>query len=155
MVRGEIVKRSWSKKSQISEHTDILDIWDTGSHIFERWPNGDEYYWRVISREEFNNGFIEILEKQPPWQVPSQVLRREQIPLLQMSTSHFQMGGWSVEQEVEKTSSIQGVRNVQEHSVQAHRPQGHTYKKNTSLQRAQPKSRGQQEQQAKVRLLSS
>lgn len=102
MVRGEIVKRSWSKKSQISEHTDILDIWDTGSHIFERWPNGDEIYWKLISREEFDTGFIEILEKMPIWQVPAEVLHREQIPMLQLSASHFQVGSWSVEQVTEK-----------------------------------------------------
>ena len=150
MVQGDIVKRTWSKNSQISEHNDILDIWDTGSHIFERWPNGDEYYWRVISREEFNDGFIEILEKQPPWQVPSQVLRREQIPLLQMSVSQFQLGAWSVEQVVEKACSNEEVHmkgghkahthNAQAHNAQAHRQGGrkvHNYKKNTSLQRPQ------------------
>jgi hypothetical protein len=102
MVRGEIVKRSWSKKSQISEHTELLDIWDTGSHIFERWPNGDEVYWKVISREEFNTGIIEILEKMPIWQVPGEVLYRQQIPLLRQTDSHFQLGAWNVEQVVEK-----------------------------------------------------
>jgi hypothetical protein len=97
-----LVKRIWSKKSQISEHTELLDIWDTGSHIFERWPNGDEYYWKIISREEFNNGFIEILEKQPVWQVPGKVLHYEQRPLLRQSASRFQLGTWNVEEEAER-----------------------------------------------------
>lgn len=153
-----LVKRIWSKKSQISEHNELLDIWDTGSHIFERWPNGDEYYWRVISREEFNDGFIEILEKQPPWQVPAQVLRREQMPLQQVSASRFQLGGWIVEQEVEKTSSNEEVRTSQvrtsqTNSVHSHKghSNGHPYKKNTSSQRprippVQQKPRVQQKQ---------
>jgi hypothetical protein len=96
-----LVKRIWSKKSQISEHTDILDIWDTGSHIFERWPNGDEIYWKIISREESENGFTEILEKMPIWQMPAEVLHKEQIPILHLSNSQFQIGSWSVEQVTE------------------------------------------------------
>jgi len=138
MVRGEVVKRIWSKKSQISEHTELLDIWDTGSHIFERWPSGDEYYWKVISREEFNTGFIEILEKMPMWQVPGEVLYRRQIPLIRETASHFQLGAWNVKQEAEKASS-----NEMEDSAQAHRQRAHTYKKNTSLQRPQQKPQGQ------------
>jgi hypothetical protein len=147
MVRGEIVKRSWSKKSQISEHTELLDIWDTGSHIFERWPSGDEYYWKVISREEFNTGFIEILEKMPIWQVPGEVLYRQQIPLIRETASHFQMGGWSVEQEVEKASSNEMEDSAQAQRQREHRPHAHTYKKNTSLQRPQQKPQGQQKPQ--------
>jgi len=160
-----LVKRIWSKKSQISEHNELLDIWDTGSHIFERWPNGDEFYWRIVSREEFNTGFIEILEKQPPWQVPSQVLRREQIPLLQMSASHFQMGGWSVEQEVEKASSNELEDSAQAHMTQGHRQREHRQRehrqrehkahnyKNTSSQRQQiPQV---QQVQTQVQTLSS
>lgn len=98
MVQGDIVKRMWSKNSQISEHNDILDIWDTGSHIFERWPNGDELYWKVISREECDNGFTEILEQQSAWQTPGQVIRKEQIPLVRYSASEFQLGSWKIEQ---------------------------------------------------------
>jgi hypothetical protein len=147
---GQIIKRIWSKKSQISEHNELLDIWDTGSHIFERWPNGDEYYWRIISREEFNNGFIEILEKQPVWQVPSQVLHREQIPLLQMSTSHFQMGGWSVKQEVEKPSNMKEEHIARAHRPQAHIAQAHNYKKNTSSQKVQRGPLAQRGQQVTV-----
>lgn len=98
MVQGDIVKRIWSKNSQISEHNDILNIWDTGSHIYERWPNGDEFYWKVVSREETESGIIETLEKMPPWETPGQVIRKEQIAMVQFSASHFQLGSWSVEQ---------------------------------------------------------
>ena len=167
MVQGDIVKRIWSKNSQISEHNDILDIWDTGSHIYERWPNGDEFYWRVVSREETQTGFVEILEEEPMWKTPAQVLRREQMSLLKMSASQFQLGAWSVEQVVEKACSseevhkarTQGGHNAQAHNAQAHNAQahnaqahrqgghkGHNYKKNTSLQkpRGQQKPQGQQ-----------
>jgi len=95
---AQVIKRSWSKKSQISEHTDVLDIWDSGSHIFERWPDGREYYWKVISRNLTENGFTETLRQMPGWQMPGQILRREQIPLLQVSPSQFQLGAWNVEQ---------------------------------------------------------
>jgi hypothetical protein len=91
------VKRTWSKNSQISEHNELLDTWDTGSHIFERWPNGDESYWRVISREETNDGFTETLERMPLWQMPAQIVHRAQMPVTQISGSHFQMGSWKVE----------------------------------------------------------
>jgi hypothetical protein len=137
MVQGDIVKRSWSKNSQISEHTDILDIWDTGSHIYERWPNGDEFYWKIISRDLSDNGFTEILEQQALWQTPGKVLRREQIPLLRQSASKFQMGGWSVEQEVEKPSNTKEEHIARAHRPQAHIAQAHNYKKNTSSQKAQ------------------
>ena len=123
---GEIVKRCWSKKSQISEHIDILDIWDTGSHIYERWPNGDEIYWKIISREESENGFTEMLEKMPHWQMPAQVLHKEQIPMLKLSCSHFQLGSWSLEQVTEKpcaTVALPGIsRKQKEHMPMYKKP---------------------------------
>ena len=109
MVQGDIVKRSWSKNSQISEHNDILDIWDTGSHIYERWPNGDEFYWKIISRDISDNGFTEVLEQQATWQAPGKVVRKEQIPLLRHSGSQFQLGTWNVEQHLEKSSTLTHV----------------------------------------------
>ena len=168
MVQGDIVKRTWSKNSQISEHNDILDIWDTGSHIFERWPNGDEFYWKVVSREETQTGFIEILEQEPMWKTPAQVLRREQMPLIKHSASQFQLGAWSVEQVVEKACSNEEVHmkgghkahthNAQAHNAQAHR-QGvrkvHNYKKNTSLQRPQVQQVKAQVQPVKAQLPTS
>lgn len=102
MVQGDIVKRVWSKNSQISEHTDILDIWDTGSHIYERWPNGDEFYWKIISREENGTGFTEVLEQQAAWKTPGHIIRKEQIPLLEKSSSLFHLGAWKVEQVIKK-----------------------------------------------------
>jgi hypothetical protein len=120
MVQGDIVKRSWSKNSQISEHTDILDIWDTGSHIYERWPNGNEMYWKIISRELTETGFIELLEKMPTWQMPANVIRSEQIPLQQCSVSEFQLGSWKVEQVIEKPCDTNVLLDVQRKHNTAH-----------------------------------
>jgi hypothetical protein len=128
-----LVKRSWSKNSQISEHNDILDIWDTGSHMYERWPNGNEMYWRVVSRDLTETGFTELLEKMPLWQMPAQVLRREQIPLQQLSASQFQVGQWSVEQVTEENSCstipfLEEHTMQQGHKSQGHKPRGHMHK---------------------------
>ena len=156
MSQGQIVKRSWSKKSQISEHTDILDIWDTGSHIYERWPNGNECYWKVISRDLSDTGFTERLEKMPQWKMPGQVIRREQIPLLQVSDSHFELGGWSVEQEAEGAYNIaleggkslvhKHMRKPQAHNAQAQNAQAQRHKHKASLPRVQMKGQQQPSQ---------
>ena len=114
MSRGEIIKRSWSKNSQIFEHTDILDIWDSGSHIYERWPNGDEIYWKVISRELTDTGFTEFLEKMPQWKMPGEVLRRERVPLLEVSPSQYLFGSWSVEQSFKPLDVMQETSGIQE-----------------------------------------
>lgn len=121
MVQGEVVKRSWSKNSQISEHTDILDIWDTGSHIYERWPNGNEMYWKIISRDLTETGFTETLEKMPSWQMPSEIVHREQIYVQQLSGSQFQMGSWKVEQVTEKPCDTPVLVDVQK-KEKGHRP---------------------------------
>jgi hypothetical protein len=150
---AQVIKRSWSKKSQISEHTDVLDIWDSGSHIFERWPDGTEYYWNVVSRNLTENGFTETLRQMPRWQMPGQILRREQIPLLQVSPSQFQMGAWNVEQELvhrafDRLETSEGNMRQNKPSSEA-RP----------LQQAQPVSKkhyqkgsGRQQQEQKVQM---
>jgi hypothetical protein len=127
MVQGDIIKRIWSKNSQSSDHNELLDIWDTGSHIYERWPNGTEFYWRVISREETQTGFIETLEKQSPWQTPGHVLRREQIPLQQVSASQFQLGAWSVEQVIEKSCNTSVNKKQKEGIVAYHKGNRHSH----------------------------
>jgi hypothetical protein len=103
------VKRTWIK-SQVSSHTDFLDIWDSGSHLYERWPDGTEIYWKIIKRKEVEGGIEEHLEKMPEWQAPSRVLHYEQVPLfhlqplpgsqdLEKKLSEFLVGGWKVTQE--------------------------------------------------------
>jgi len=99
------VKRTW-KQSQVSSHTDFLDIWDSGSHLYERWPDGTENYWKIIERKEVEGGFEELMEKMPEWESPSQVLHRRRVPLTHLQPSpqsqkqnEFLVGGWQVTQE--------------------------------------------------------
>jgi hypothetical protein len=94
------VKRIWTK-SQVSSNNDFLDIWDSGSHLYERWPDGSEFYWKIISRQEHEEGFEEYLEKMPLWESPSLVLHRTQLALqhqkhLPNLQSEFLVGGWQV-----------------------------------------------------------
>jgi len=126
---NRVIQRTWSK-SLISNHNEVLDIWDTGSHIFERWPDGTETYWKVISREETKSGFREVLEKMPPWQMPGHVLRREQIPLLRESTSRFQLGTWSVEERVDNPSNtVTDVKHESYPNSQKQKEYNTAYKK--------------------------
>ena len=114
------IKRTWLKQSQVSDYNDTIDIWDSGSHIYERWPDGTEYYWKVLSRELTTTGFTEVLQKMRPWDVPGQVLHQEQVPLLIQSLSEYQVGGWMIEQSSfcidnsleEKPNRIRKIRQV-------------------------------------------
>jgi hypothetical protein len=127
---GQIIKRTWSKKSQISEHNELLDIWDSGSHIYERWPTGAEIYWKVISREETETGFTELLELQPSWQMPAEVIRKEQIPLQRITPSEYKLGAWTVEQVVEvscnKVSPVEVQRKQNGHTVSYNKSKKHS-----------------------------
>jgi len=98
-MQGSSIKRVWTQQSQVSDHTDVLDIWDSGSHRYERWPGDNEMYWKIISRDQTDQGFVEVLQKMAPWQMPAQVIHQEQIPLLLLSSREFQAGGWRIEQE--------------------------------------------------------
>ena len=134
------VKRTWSKQSQISEHNNILNIWDTGSHIYERWPNGNEIYWKIISREETKSGFLEILEQMPQWQMPGQIVRQEQIPLLEVSPSEFHLGSWAIQQEVCR-------EQIQEHQQGQQMQQKEPYPKQEQQRGRQVIQQGQQREQ--------
>lgn len=102
------VRRIW-KKSQVSNYNGILDIWDSGSHKYERWPDGTEHFWKIIERNEIDGEIEEVLKMMPAWESPSHVLFREQIPVLMQLLTHqqaetdqpseFLAGGWKVSQE--------------------------------------------------------
>ena len=85
------IKRIWTKG--ISVESDIsIDIWDSGSHIYERWPDGD-VCWKVISRELVESGYSEVLQKMPEWFSPGQVLHRKHLPLI---LEPLQLGQWKL-----------------------------------------------------------
>jgi hypothetical protein len=88
------IKRTWTRG--ISIESDIaIDIWDSGSHKYERWPDGD-VCWKVISREITPTGFSEILQKMPEWFAPGEVLHWAQVPLLFQDPLQYQLGQWNV-----------------------------------------------------------
>lgn len=160
MQATNIVKRTWSK-SQVSEYTDVLDIWDSGSHRYERWPDGTEVYWKVISRDQVDQGFVEILQKMSAWKMPGQVIHQEQIPLrihssqgLQMQEQQvkpqvkhlsavFQLGEWRIEQEPWYTDNsleekgTQIVKNRQVDTSYSQRNQGQRQKTSQPRQQQQ------------------
>ncbi|NDB83646.1 MAG: hypothetical protein EB127_13120 [Alphaproteobacteria bacterium] len=94
-----IVKRDHVKKDSGGiRHTGLVDIWDCGSHRYERWPDGVEYFWKIISRDLIPGGFSETLEKMPEWLMPGQVLYQQAVPLYVSSNEEFHLGEWSVRQ---------------------------------------------------------
>ena len=76
-----LVKRIWKKNNISTSFNNVIDIWDSGSHIYERWPSGD-IYWKIVSREITEDGFSEILKRMPEWDSPGPVLHLQQIPIL-------------------------------------------------------------------------
>jgi hypothetical protein len=152
---NRVIQRTWSK-SLISNHNEILDIWDTGSHIYERWPDGTETYWKVVSREETKSGFREVLEKMPPWQMPAQVLRREQIPLQQVSPYHYVLGSWNVEQLVlQQGQTLIDNKMASQSSMAGNRHRGgkqHTRPYEKQQAQAQLKAQAQAQAQAQPKL---
>jgi hypothetical protein len=88
--------RKWVKKSKISDSIDRIDIWDSGSHIYERWPNNKDIYWKVMKRELTEQGFEETLLRMPIWETPFQVMNRDQIPFRKLSDLEYEIGHWVV-----------------------------------------------------------
>jgi hypothetical protein len=116
------IKRTWTKG--ISNESDIsIDIWDSGSYKYERWPDGD-VCWKVISRELTPTGFSEILEKMPEWFSPGQVLHWAQVPLLLQGPSQFQLGQWSVAVENQIQAQAEAKPQAQGRPQAQAKPQG-------------------------------
>ena len=111
-----LVKRIWSRNTKVlgsnSKIPEItIDVWDSGSRRFERWSNGIEYSWELISRELTESGFIEILSKLSNYETPMSVVSQERLQILgaveysegQEDVSRvYHLPGWSVIQEVEE-----------------------------------------------------
>ena len=160
------IKRTWSK-SQVSEYNDVLDIWDSGSHRYERWPDGTEVYWKVISRDQLDQGFVEVLQKMSPWRMPAQVIHQEQMPLQIQSSlglqgqqrlpTLFQVGGWRIEQEPYYTDNSleeRGAQRVKTQQVDKHGSysQRNQVQKQRTSQPQQPQRGGTSQPQKKLQL---
>jgi hypothetical protein len=137
-MSDKLVRRTWSKKSQISEYTEFLDIWDSGSHIFERYPDGKEYFWKVISRESTDSGgFIEVLKRMPEWMMPGQVLHQESRPFRQISPVELELEGWHLKLEEFQQPSYKDLSNqsrTQAYSIQNQKTQAYSRQRVPTLQ---------------------
>ncbi len=92
------VQRIWTSKAaeQIPFRLGhIMHIWDSGDIRFERWPDGSETSWKVISRVKTPSGFIETLEALDIWVVPVKPVWKESLPV-SLHRSGFSIPGWDV-----------------------------------------------------------
>ena len=102
-----IIKRDHIKKNPCGiTQTGIVDTWDCGSHRYERWPDGTEHFWKIISRDLIPGGFSETLEKMPEWVMPGRALHQEALPLYLSSNEEFQLGEWSVTHHILNTPVV-------------------------------------------------
>jgi hypothetical protein len=102
-----IVKRDHVKKDSGGiRHTGLVDIWDCGSHRYERWPDGVEYFWKILSRDLIPGGFSETLEKMPQWIMPGRALHQEALPVYLSSNEEFHLGEWNVRQHILNTPVV-------------------------------------------------
>lgn len=94
-----IVTRTWTKCNSDNKHVApslFIDVWDGGSRRFERFPNGYEVCWEVLSRELNDSGFVETLRELPSWETTGEIMWNEQIPLFSQSQNSFNVHGWKV-----------------------------------------------------------
>jgi hypothetical protein len=105
------IKRTWTRGISIESEI-AIDIWDSGSHKYERWPDGD-VCWKVVSRELTSTGFSEVLEKMPEWFSPGQVLHWARVPLLLQGPSQYQLGQWSVAVESQLQAQVKPLPQAQ------------------------------------------
>ena len=96
-----VVTRTWTPLENIQISTGIyLDIWDSGDKKVERWPDGTEFYWRIIDLEVLENGQVkEVLEPLELWDTPARYAWTEKIPLLNGIFTNYEIPGWRIIQE--------------------------------------------------------
>jgi hypothetical protein len=98
-----IVTRTWTKCNSDNTHvqaTSFLDVWDSGSRRYERFSDGKEVCWEVLSRELNETGFSETLSHLPHWETVGDIAWSEKIALLKSSDSVLEVPGWKVTIEV-------------------------------------------------------
>lgn len=93
-----MLERKWTQTTDELQTTNgVLEIWDGGSRRYERWPDGTEYCWEVIGRDNLANGLIETLKELPSWDTPAVTMWHETIPVyIPEGNNEFQIPGWSV-----------------------------------------------------------
>jgi len=94
-----------------------LDVWDGGSRRYERFPDGNEVCWEVLSRELNETGFTEVLSQLPQWETVGDIAWTEKVAILKLSDSILEIPGWKVTtdvlqgQPVPNTQKGKGNRN--------------------------------------------
>ena len=95
-----VVQRCWNLSNAIqkTDTTTFLEIWDGGSIRYERWPDGTECCWEVVSRCYLSDSsFTEILREIPSWKAPLETMWIERVPLyVPEGDKEFQIPGWSI-----------------------------------------------------------
>jgi hypothetical protein len=90
------IQRIWTANTTlITAKTGTLQVWDSGDVRFERWPDGSETSWKVISRKKTADGFIETLEPLDLWVVPVKPVWKESLPV-NLYREGFSVPGWDV-----------------------------------------------------------
>jgi hypothetical protein len=97
-----MLQRKWRTSTEIvTERSDnCMNIWDGGSRRYERWPDGTEHSWEIVSRECNNtlpvSEFTEILRELPSWEMPTKICWQETVPFFIVSPHRIQIPGWDI-----------------------------------------------------------
>ena len=128
-----LVQRQWKHDHSDLHDTDtFLEIWDGGSRRYERWPDGKECCWEVVSVgslvdplvgslvDPLVGSLVEVLRELPSWNTPADIMWYEKVPVHSLENG-FKIPGWSVTQTVLQTPQVRpGI--LQEPYRDTHRP---------------------------------
>ena len=113
-----VVTRTWTplqnQSMDVTSSTGLyLDIWDSGDKKVERWPDGTEFYWRILELDILENGQVkEILEPLELWDTPARYTWTEKIPLLKGIFTNYEIPGWTI-QNIPPTVKTQKINKNQ------------------------------------------
>ena len=111
-----LVERTYTQTTESLDATNtFLEVWDGGSRRYERWPDGTECSWEVVSNDTLETDMKQVLRELPLWDTPAVVMWYEKVPVLKDGNT-FQIPGWSVSHLVvpeERTQKPEQVRYPQ------------------------------------------
>lgn len=115
-----LVQRQWKHDNSELHNTDtFLEIWDGGSRRYERWPDGKECCWEVVSVDSPVSpvspvySLVEVLRELPSWNTPADIMWYEKVAVHSLENG-FQIPGWSVTQTVLKSPQLSRPDNLHE-----------------------------------------
>ena len=90
-----MLERKWEQTTHELPPTDhVLEVWDGGYRKYERWPDGTECSWELVSWD-IKTG-LQVLRELPSWDTPAVTMWYEKIPVYISKNNEFQIPGWSV-----------------------------------------------------------